>query len=77
MSYCIQFWFQDALSESMSTLKSMAQQAVMNAGLENQIPPTSIDSTSSDTKGTVQTCQSKNWSWKFFSDLCNDKIKLL
>ncbi|XP_060605969.1 CCR4-NOT transcription complex subunit 3-like isoform X1 [Ruditapes philippinarum] len=39
----------DVLSEEMSSLKSIAQQAVMNAGLEDQIP-SSTDSTSSDTK---------------------------
>ncbi|KAL4239666.1 CCR4-NOT transcription complex [Mactra antiquata] len=39
----------DMLSEEMSSLKAIAQQAVMNAGLENQIP-SSTDSTSSDTK---------------------------
>lgn len=44
------FYIQDVLSEEMSSLKSIAQQAVMNAGLENQIP-SSADSMSSDTKG--------------------------
>ena len=38
----------------MSSLKSIAQQAVVNAGLENQIPPSS-HSPSSNTKGKTPT----------------------
>lgn len=40
---------QDPSAESMSSLKSIAQQAVMNAGLETQIPTVS-ESSSTDTK---------------------------
>ncbi|XP_052265572.1 CCR4-NOT transcription complex subunit 3-like isoform X5 [Dreissena polymorpha] len=36
--------------ESMSSLKSIAQQAVMNAGLENQIPSSTVPSATADTK---------------------------
>ncbi|CAG2242459.1 CNOT3 [Mytilus edulis] len=37
--------FSESNSESMSSLKSIAQQAVVNAGLENQIPPSSSTET--------------------------------
>jgi len=47
---------QDALSESMSSLKSIAQQAVVNAGLENQIPSSTDSISSPDTKGKQIHC---------------------
>lgn len=55
----VSIFFQDELSESMSSLKSIAQQAVVNAGLENQIP-SSTDSISSDTKGMGKACLKQN-----------------
>lgn len=50
---------QGSLSESMSSLKSIAQQAVVNAGLENQIPPSS-HSPSSNTKVPFNSSGSQN-----------------
>lgn len=57
-AYLILFFQSTELnSESMSSLKSIAQQAVVNAGLENQIPPSSSSietvSISTDSRGKM------------------------